>query len=244
MRCIFCSKERSPSLEHVFPSAIGGTVTTDRVCASCNSELGSRVDAALCDFLPVRMRRAKLNLVGNSGVAPAWYEIFLGEGKLVGESAGRIQTTFDKMTGKLVHRKLHHATDVILPDGQKVRRVTVDIQDKEQIPKIIQRERKRHGLPPLSENELVIEARKSTVETIEQPNLLMDVQVSFAYLQHAVLKIAYELAFLWLGEAYLDDPLAASLRAAILSTDLASADAHASTTHDVKECGTFRAFFF
>ena len=38
MRCIFCLKERDPSLEHVFPAAIGGTLTIDRVCKPCNVE--------------------------------------------------------------------------------------------------------------------------------------------------------------------------------------------------------------
>ena len=39
MRCIFCSNERPSSLEHVFPLAIGGHITTDRVCKECNSTL-------------------------------------------------------------------------------------------------------------------------------------------------------------------------------------------------------------
>src|ERR1039457_2774643 len=30
MRCIFCLKDRQPSSEHVFPEAIGGTLTIDR----------------------------------------------------------------------------------------------------------------------------------------------------------------------------------------------------------------------
>jgi len=70
MRCTFCFEERPPSLEHVFPLAIGGTIETDRVCRVCNSTLGTRVDAALSDFLPIRTRRAKLGLVGNAGVSP------------------------------------------------------------------------------------------------------------------------------------------------------------------------------
>jgi hypothetical protein len=39
-----------------------------------------------------------------------------------------------------------------------------------------------------------------------------------------MIKIAYELAFLWLGEAYLDDRSAAELRAAIMDQDIASTD--------------------
>lgn len=243
MRCIFCLEERSRSLEHVFPLAIGGTITTDRVCAGCNSELGTRVDAALCDFLPVRARRAILGLAGNSGTTPEWYELFLGDANLMGEAAGRIQTTFDKATGKLVHRRLHHAEDIILPNGLKARQITVDLTDKDQIPKIIQRERKRHGLSPLSDEQLAIEAQNFTVKTIEQPLVQMTIQASFAYLQHAILKIAYELAFLWLGETYLDDPLAVKLRAAIMSTDLASADAYVASTFDAKESGVFNNFW-
>jgi len=74
MLCIFCSEERSPSLEHVFRLAIGGTITMNRVCRECNSTLGRRVDAALSDFLPIRIRRAKLGLAGNGEADPILYE--------------------------------------------------------------------------------------------------------------------------------------------------------------------------
>lgn len=169
MRCIFCSKDRPPSLEHVFPRAIGGTITTDRVCQQCNSTLGSRVDAALTDFLPVRTRRAKLGLAGNAGAIPGWHEIFLGNAKLIGPAANRVQTTFDRATGKLDTRQLYHAADVVRPDEKNARQITLDLRDKDQIPKIIQRERKRHNLPPLSDEQLAIGAQNFTTATIENP---------------------------------------------------------------------------
>lgn len=243
MRCIFCLKERPPSQEHVFPRAIGGPLTIDRVCDQCNSELGARVDAALCDFLPVRARRAKLGLAGNSGAAPEWYEIFLGDATLVGEAAGRIQTTFDKASGKLSQRQLHHAANIVLPDGQKVRQITMDARDKDQIPKIIRRERQRHKLRPLSDEELKAEANKYTERTVQTPVIMKSLQVSFAYVQHAVLKIVYELAFLWLGEAYLDDPLAAKLRAAVMSSDLDALDLYAGNIFDAKDCVAFSNYW-
>src|SRR5208283_287318 len=141
MLCIFCCRERAPSLEHVFPLAIGGPVTTDRVCRECNSALGTRVDAALSDFFPIRMRRAKLELAGNKDEPPTWHEMFLGEAKLIGQTADRVQTTFNKATGTLDTRQLYHAVDVVMPDGKKSRQITLDARDKGQIPKIIQRER-------------------------------------------------------------------------------------------------------
>lgn len=212
MLCIFCSEERPPSVEHVFPLAIGGTVATERVCSACNSTLGSRVDAALTDFLPVRTRRATLGLAGRGAEPPSQFKILLGDQKLIGPAANRIRTTLDKTTGKLDIRQLYHAADIVLPDGTKARQVTIDERDKDQIPIIIQRERKRHGLRPLSDETLEIEAQKFEVRSVESPLVQVDISVSFAYLRHAMMKIAYELAFLWLGESYLDDPAAIELR--------------------------------
>src|ERR1700678_3518882 len=154
MRCIFCSNERPPSLEHVFPLAIGGHITTDRVCRECNSTLGSRVDAALCDFLPIRQRRAELGLAGNALASPGRFELLEGVVSLAGSDGGRLRVTFDEATNKLDLRRLYQASDVVTPDGQKVRQIIIDARDKDQIPTIIKRERQRHGLPPLSSKEL------------------------------------------------------------------------------------------
>lgn len=240
MRCIFCSEERPPSREHIFPLAIGGTITTDRVCAGCNSILGSRVDSALNNFLPVRTRRAELGLAGNSGEPPSIFEMFLGDQKLIGPEANRIRTSLNKVTGRLDHRQLYHATDVVLPDGKKARQITLDERDKNQIPTIIQRERKRHGLPPLSSEELAVKASEFTVNAVENPLIKVDVPVSFAFLSHAMMKIAYEFAFLWLGESYLDDPLAVELRNAILNKDISSTDSVAGYVGWAESCTIFK----
>jgi hypothetical protein len=226
-------------LEHVFPLAIGGHITTDRVCKECNSTLGSRVDAALCDFLPIRQRRADLGLSGNASAPPGRFELLEGVVSLAGSNGGRLQVTYNETTKQLDLRRLYQASDVVTPDGQKVREIIVDARDKDQIPIIIQRERKRHGLPPLTSEELALQASSLTVNSIENPTVNMNIKVSYAYLRHAMFKIAYELAFLWLGEAYLDDPLAVELRAAICKPDRSSTDNLAGYIGDAPECGAF-----
>lgn len=243
MLCIFCCEERAPSLEHVLPLAIGGTITTTRVCQECNSALGTRVDAALSDFFPIRMRRAKLELAGNKGTPPSWYEMFLGQAKLIGQTADRVQTTFNKATGKLVTRQLYHAIDIVTRDGKKARQITIDARDKDQIPKIIQRERKRHGLPPLSDEELAADVATYTTTAIENPLVQISLSVSFVYLRHAMIKMAYELAFLWLGEAYLTDPLAIELRGAICNPDVASTDKLTGYIGEAETCDVFNKFW-
>lgn len=240
MQCIFCSEERPPSREHIFSLAIGGTITTDRVCAGCNSILGSRVDSALNNFLPVRTRRAELGLSGNSGEPPSIFEMFLGDQKLIGPEANRIRTSLNKVTGRLEHRQLYHATDVVMPDGKKARQITLDERDKSQIPTIIQRDRKRRGLPPLSSEELSIKASEYTVNTVEHPLIHVNIPVSFAFLRHAMMKIAYEFAFLWLGESYLDDHLAVELRDAILNEDISSTDSLTGYVGWAESCPAFK----
>ena len=239
MRCIFCLNERPSSLEHVFPLAIGGTITTDRVCEDCNPRLGSPVDAALIHFLPVVGRRAELGLVGHSGAVPGPFDILMGEATLIGSPANRVRTSFNKRTGQFETRQLYHAEDVELEDGRKVRQITLDVNDKDRIPKIIQRERRRHGLPPLSEKALAVEAQNYTLRTIENPVILRQIPANFAYLGHAMAKIAYELAFLWLGESYLDDPRAAELRAAILDPDLLATNALGGHFGEAETCQPF-----
>jgi hypothetical protein len=94
-------------------------------------------------------------------------------------------------------------------------------------------------LPPLSDEQLAIEAQNFTTSTIENPVVQVSLEVSFAYLRHAMIKIAYELAFLWLGESYLDDPTAAELRAAIIDPDLASTDRFPGYVGDAQTCAPF-----
>jgi len=166
--------------------------------------------------------------------------MFLGQAKLVGETADRVQITFNETTGKLDTRQLYRAEDVVAPDGKKVRQITLDARDKNQIPTIIARERKRHGLSPLSEIDLAAAAANYTTRSVNNPVVQRSINVSFAYLRHAMIKIGYELAFLWLGESYLADPVAVELRTAICDPDIASTDSMVGYVGDAAGCDLFK----
>ncbi len=242
MICWFCLEDRPGSEEHIFPLAIGGTIVTDRVCVDCNGALGSRVDAALCDNFLVRMRRAELCLAGNSGKIPAIHELLLGVASLSNDTGQRVETTWNARTKELEMRSLYSATTEFDADGSQHRRILIDVRDAGQIPKIIMRERRRHSLPPLTETELESQVRrfKTQVETITNPKLKYERSYSFAFVRHAMLKIAYELACLWLGDQYLSDPEAELLRAAIMSPDPRSTDHLPAAVHSPEANGSFR----
>jgi hypothetical protein len=97
-------------------------------------------------------------------------------------------------------------------------------------------------MPPLSQEQLTAEFLKWTehITTVENPSVLFELNFSFAYLRHAMIKIAYELAFLWLGESYLDDQSAADLRAAIREPNPASTDHLDAYVGDADACDAFK----
>ncbi|GAN72834.1 hypothetical protein Apmu_0033_07 [Acidiphilium multivorum AIU301] len=183
-----------------------------------------------------------LNLAGNSGTVPARHEMFLGKVKLVGQTADQAHVTFNKETGQLDTRQLKHVAETVTPDGQKMLQITLDERDKDQLPKIIARERKRRGLPPLSEEQLASQTNNFTTTTVDHPLIQINQSISFAFLRHAMMKIAYELAFLWLGELYLDDPVAAELRTAICSPELTSTDKIAGYVGVAEDCDAFKCW--
>jgi hypothetical protein len=115
---------------------------------------------------------------------------------------------------------LYHATETELGEGVKQRQIVIDAKDGDQLGTIIQRERKRAGFEPLSEEELRAQVEiilAAGVQTVEKPELHHEIKIDIAEFRKGLLKIAYELAFIWLGESYLDDPMAARLRDVILS---------------------------
>ncbi len=65
-------------------------------------------------------------------------------------------------------------------------------------------------------DQLVADAVRNA-QSIEKPEILYNPQFNFANVQRGICKIAYELAFKWLGEGYLEDPVAYKLRAFILN---------------------------
>lgn len=218
MRCIFCLKEREPSCEHVLPEAIGGTLTIDRVCKPCNERLGGKVDCKLSDHLACVAMREELGMTDGEGRPVRFWAKFMRDGKLAADPTRTIEVRQDRETGNFTTKLRYHRQVQEGDDGAESVQISVDLSDIDRLPTIVQRERGRMGLPPLSGQEIEAlkeEARKN-VRTIEQPEVLHSVRADTELYKPAVAKIAYEIAWYWLGDAYLDDPRAAELRGYIL----------------------------
>lgn len=75
-RCLFClgNGGEFSSREHIFPETVGNTdlatLPPGTICDRCNNGPLSRLDQALCDYLPIAMRRATLGIPSKKGTAP------------------------------------------------------------------------------------------------------------------------------------------------------------------------------
>ena len=217
MRCIFCLEEREPSLEHIFPDAIGGVLATRRVCKPCNDFLGAKVDKHLTDHLAVLMKRHALGIKNRDGETVGFEQI-LGTGVLADQPEQRIKLV--KVPGQdgLQPQLLHRSERITSADGAEIIQITIDASQADEIGKIIQRTRKREGQRPLSNAELdeAVAQATASVRTVERPSVRQNFAFDAERFPVAILKIAYELAWLWLGDTYLDDPTAVLLRDKIL----------------------------
>lgn len=217
-RCIICLKEKSAAEftdEHVFPEAIGGRVVVQTVCKPCNDRLGNTIDHCLTDHWLVQGQRMLLKLPGKTGHIPNPIE----RGAMKDDPSHKL---LYKMDANGVPKELHTVTSVErTQSGDGTERIAIRI-DKKNGPKLaamVNKMRARAGQPPMTDAE--IEAAQ-VVTRVEKPWMEMRVAIDVVEYKRAIVKIAYELACMWLGDAYLDDPTAAQLRGCLLDDDWSS----------------------
>ena len=216
MRCIFCLNDRPPGNEPVFPRAIGGTLRINRVCdevlegtRSSNSMLGSVVDALLTDHPFIAVHRERLNLPGYSGKVPNAVKMLLGQGGVLAtDSTQKVRLVKNGVTGKLEPQLLYHKKSELLPEGSTRYGITIDARGGfDEVKRLLIREvrRAKQGnpgatVPTNAEIDAVARKCVENVKEIEAPTVEYKLQIDVAKFRRAIFKIAYELAFTWLGE--------------------------------------------
>jgi hypothetical protein len=223
MHCIFCLKEKSASEEHVFPEAIGGGLVIDRVCRDCNSDLGTTADARVSNHPLVLLARSQLGIAGKRGGIPDPFRDVFRIGALADDPTQRVRASLPEREGESLQIELLYNRSVKkLEDGSEAIQIAIDACNEDQITTIIQRERGRAGMAPLAEDELRAAIQGATHGRIEQPWVRYKVPVDIEEYKRGVAKIVYELAWHWLGDRYLDDPIAVALRNVITGPELVS----------------------
>jgi hypothetical protein len=197
-RCILCRTPHDDSartVEHVFPEAIGGTLTMTDMCKACNDMLGHSADVVLADHFLIKMDRRLFKLGGKGNVPNPFARGTLHE------TEGNSDVRWER--GGYLYR----FPSTITADGRNELRL--DPRDAEKADAIRRRADSRR--PPDGTPLKVTVAGPLTHSTTSFP-----VDTSMHACQRALVKITYEIAAISLGERYLDSPRAKPIREYLL----------------------------
>ncbi len=76
-KCIICGLPIvEKSVEHIVPEAIGGRLTINTVCKTCNSQLGDKIDSKLTNSLLFQWIRKSLGIKNRDGKIPTLHEFY------------------------------------------------------------------------------------------------------------------------------------------------------------------------
>jgi len=217
MTCIFCLKANAvSSVEHAIPKALGAELTIDRVCSNCNSVLGHDVDSVLVNHVLMQFKRASHGLAGNSGTVPDMTKTLLGrKGTSVTNGLEHeivVRADEDGIHDLYVVPKVEASYDATT--GAVSFKGIMDARDVDHLRKRVKKALEEGAVPQHLHDEVV--SKVTPVADSSQPTVSYRFPLAAGDLSRACAKIAYELAWRWLGDTYLDDPQAVALRAFVL----------------------------
>ncbi|BDH80254.1 hypothetical protein MTTB_p340 (plasmid) [Methanothermobacter tenebrarum] len=233
MICIICKKnlpKNEFSDEHVFPESIGGSfVLKEAVCKKCNHLLGTKIDAPLAKNFFIELKRYQHKISGKKGSVPNPF----GEGTIAGTNRKVIWKPGD--------------IPVSLPSIQIKRRkngsielnVSVDARKGEEgVSKIAIKKLERMSVEN-PEEEL---KSSSTIEYKEelQPTVHYNYKINLLEPVLAFVKIAYEMAYYWLGKRYLEDETGEKLRRFLLDMIHGKLSIQGLSKHDIEMSTLFQ----
>lgn len=195
MVCIICREEKNDkafSKEHIFPDSIGGSVTLQSICKTCNSKFGSKVDIHLTDNFLIKQVRYKLKLAGKKGRLPEPFR----EGILTDDPDRKV--IFDGYKPKLLPKVMRNE------DVNNKASYSINCSSYKEAEEIMLKLLKRNGVKDVNSSNLERFITSQT-STQFQPEVTLSFETDVEGVAVAIAKIAYELAYYWLGDDYLDD---------------------------------------
>jgi hypothetical protein len=235
MKCIFCLTEAPGSVEHVFPESIGGGFTIDRLCKCCNECFGQNIDPLIIRHPLANMYRAAERVHDKRGNVPTnvfaegtmEHEVRAGETRPV-----RVKTNVDPKTGLFVVEVLPTFWSDIGEDGGAKNSAIFGMEKESDARAWFRKGLERQRIP-ISDDAHFEELWKASHEirnvptpTAQHSLPLMD---EFKY-RHALLKIVFEMAWYWIGDPWLTDPVARVMRRVLRSEPRAQLPIHGTMT--------------
>lgn len=201
--CVLCNSPGELTPEHIFPEAIGGSLTIP-ICRDCNVYLGANVDVHLTDHQLVKMKRITYKIRGKKGALPNPLP-----GTITAESGRKARFEVSKKTGEPVgFRTLTSYRDL----GNDLVEFYCDERESEDaFYEMVRKFCENREMEPPSREKLFAGIQKS--KNPETANY--EWAISLTEIRLAIFKIALELGVWLLGPTYMEDPIAKLLKALV-----------------------------
>lgn len=216
-QCIFCmewKEDKEFNREHIILEALGGKGDKDicsNVCTSCNSSLGTRVDASLLNQRITKYMRYKFKIKGKNGIPNPFkgIEVKYADTSIVGE------LRIDK-AGKINGFRAKH--QVLEYNKQKL-----IVGPRKGFVPYVNSKLLENGMNPLTEKEILenrIDFNEHKIPRIEFVKFSEEMKSQYLlYAFPTMLKIAYEYCFIMFGENYLKNDMAVNIREFLMKYD-------------------------
>jgi len=132
--------------------------------------MGNKIDGPLVNHTLMVVHRHIHQIAGHDSNAPDAVLRMLGKNVKLAETGQKVHVQRNE-AGQYGGRLIYDQSTVTDENGDQFVRVSLDARDAQQMPKAIQGMRKRHGLTPLSPEELTARVAEAVAnaETLETP---------------------------------------------------------------------------
>ena len=205
--CIICRELKDKMTdEHVIPESINGYYHIYKVCKSCNSILGEKVDSKLVNHKFIQFERHISSIKGKSGTIP---NPFSGTHHIKDEKEQKVIIKLGD-NGQLIPQLLPKVPDKIRP-GEKIL-ITIDASDIHLKEKIIEKVLNRNGI---DKSQVSFNEKRHSERPWIESKMIVDIKD----FRIGLLKICYEFAVDSIDQ-YFIDPFALVISKILLSADV------------------------
>jgi len=215
MRCIICLAEKPPSPEHVIPRALGGSFVIHRVCRDCNNLLGAIADQGLIEHNAAVERRVALQIASNRGAIPDPVGDAVRRPIATGIPNVRVRLSPEAGGYRASVEKHAEVRLVEQPDGTTHIEINlvVDAGDERNAEIYLRSALRKAGIKDEARLTEICAQALPMLELRHGPTTVgVPVRKNDGGHHLGITKIAYEMAHYWLGDTWLDDPIAIAMR--------------------------------
>ena len=210
-KCIICKKTKNDNefnKEHVIPEFIGGSLTINNVCETCNSKLGEEIDSKLLKDFLIRAEIVEKKITNKKNKQKVLFE------KLTSNKNPQIKLNAKRGKNGEFDKFECNTSLKSSPQNKNMHTIHYDSnKDEKTVLKEIEKIfKQKYGITLTEEKKKEIMYKINNEHSYPQIEFDFTSTIDFKKLSREFIKIAYETAYYILGEKYLEDVIGQDLR--------------------------------